>query len=92
VKAAAVLTPPPRESEFLHTQKLLSEAIMMQLRLCEGLSCDELKTRFKYDILREKREQVEQLLRNGYIEIVDGRIRLARQALFISDEIILKLI
>ena len=92
VKAAAVLTPPPRESEFLHTQKLLSEAIMMQLRLCEGLSCDELKTRFKYDILREKREQVEQLLRNGYIEIVDGRIRLTRQALFISDEIILKLI
>jgi oxygen-independent coproporphyrinogen-3 oxidase len=92
VKATSVLTSPPRETEFLDANKLLSEAIMMQLRLCEGLSCNELMTRFQYDILREKKEQVEQLQRNGYIEIGNGRIRLTRQALFISDEVILKLI
>ena len=83
---------PPSETEALDSDKLREEYIMMSLRLNEGLSLDELKARFGYDILREKGDIINSLIKNGYVTIDDNCIRLDPQALFISDEIIVKLI
>jgi len=92
IKSAANLALPPRESELLDSDKLRAEVIMMQLRLSEGLQCEEIKARFQYDIIEKKERQIELLLKNGYITLIDGRIKLTPRALFISDEIIVKLI
>lgn len=83
---------PPSEIETLDSDKLREEYIMMSLRLNEGLSLDELKGRFGYDILREKGGVINSLIKIGYIIRDNERIRLTPRALFISDEIIVKLI
>ena len=92
IKSAANLALPPRESELMDSDKLRAEMIMMHLRLPEGLQCEEIKARFQFDILEKKRHQIESLLKSGHITLNDGCIKLTPEALFISDEIIVKLI
>jgi oxygen-independent coproporphyrinogen-3 oxidase len=83
---------PPSETETLDSEKLREEYIMMSLRLSEGLSLDELKARFDFDIFRERQDVIDSFIRNEYIIKNDNRLRLTPRALFISDEIIVKLI
>ncbi len=92
LKACASLDSPPRETESLDQDKLREEMIMMSLRLSDGLFCDELKAKFGYDILKSKAAVIDGLVNSGHLSIEDGRLRLTPESLFISDEIIVKLI
>ncbi|OGC91125.1 MAG: hypothetical protein A2W25_08335 [candidate division Zixibacteria bacterium RBG_16_53_22] len=84
--------PPPHETEELTPEKTRQEYIMLSLRLAEGLSLDELKTRYDYDLIRERGESLKALASNELVVIDGDRVRLADKGLFISDEIIVKLI
>jgi oxygen-independent coproporphyrinogen-3 oxidase len=92
LKALISRKEPPREDEVLGPEKLREEAIMMGLRLTEGLSCADLQERFGYDILHEKRDIIKALVNNGHILFEDGCLKLAPKSLFVSDEVIVKLI
>jgi len=82
---------PPHEIEVLDPNKLLEETIMMSLRLSEGLSLNNLKERFQYNLHSDKKAAIESLISAGYITCDNDIIRLTSKALFISDEVILKL-
>jgi len=84
--------PPPREIEELTGQKVREEYIMLSLRLSEGLSLNELLNRFGYDLRYAKVGILDTFESNGYLEINGDMIRLTEKALFISDEIIVRLI
>jgi len=84
--------PAPREIEELTPEKIREEYIMLSLRLAEGLSLDEMRVRLDHDLFREKGEALKALESNGLIAIDGDRVRLADKGLFISDEIIVKLI
>jgi oxygen-independent coproporphyrinogen III oxidase len=90
--ASAANVASPHEIESLTSLALRNEAIMMGLRLSEGLSVLELRQRFDYDICNEKRDILEILMRAGYLTFHEDRICLTPQSLFISDEVILKLL
>jgi oxygen-independent coproporphyrinogen III oxidase len=92
LKAAYDKEPPPHEDETLEPEKLREEAIMMGLRLTEGLSCTELRERFGYDILSDKADAIKSLTDNGYLLLEDDHLKLAPKALFISDEVIVRVI
>jgi oxygen-independent coproporphyrinogen III oxidase len=92
LKACSRLESPPHETEPLDENKLREEMIMMRLRLTDGLPVAELKQKYGYDILRAKAEIIDTLLNAGYISIDNGYIKLTTNSLFISDEIIVKLI
>ena len=92
LKAASDRKNPPHEDETLGPEKLREEAIMMGLRLTEGLSCTELRERFGYDILNDKADVIRSLTDNGYLLLENDHLKLAPKALFISDEVIVKLI
>jgi oxygen-independent coproporphyrinogen III oxidase len=92
LRAASGKEPPPHEDEILSLEKLREEAIMMGLRLTEGLSCTLLRERFGYDILRDKTEVITGLIDSGYITLNDDRLKLTAQSLFISDEVIVRMI
>jgi oxygen-independent coproporphyrinogen-3 oxidase len=83
---------PPHEIETLESEKLREEAIMMGLRLTEGLSCTEMRERFGYDILRDKADAIRSLTDNGYLLLENDHLKLAPKALFISDEVIVRVI
>ena len=84
--------PAPRETEELTPEKIREEYIMLSLRLAEGLSLDEMRVRFGYDLFRERGEALRALESNGLVAIDGDRVRLADKGLFISDEIIVRLI
>jgi len=83
---------PTREIEELTGQKVREEYIMLSLRLSEGLSLNELLNRFGYDLRYAKVGILDTFESNGYLEINGDMIRLTEKALFISDEIIVRLI
>jgi len=83
---------PTRETEKLTAEKLCEEYIMLSLRLSEGLSLNELLNRFGYDLRYAKVGILDTLESNGCLEINGDMIRLTEKALFISDEIIVRLI
>jgi len=83
---------PTRETEKLTAEKLCEEYIMLSLRLSEGLSLNELLNRFGYDLRYAKVGILDTFESNGYLEINGDMIRLTEKALFISDEIIVRLI
>jgi oxygen-independent coproporphyrinogen-3 oxidase len=92
LELAARGQPPPCEIETLDQAKLREEYIMMALRLGEGLSVGALEERFGFDIMKEKTREIESLVKSGHITLENGCIRLAKKALFISDEVIVRLI
>jgi oxygen-independent coproporphyrinogen-3 oxidase len=84
--------PPPRESEVIAAETLRREFIMLSLRLTQGLSLDSLINRFSYDLLSDRKPEIETLLSGGYIRLENNGVTLEPKSLFISDEIIVKLI
>jgi oxygen-independent coproporphyrinogen III oxidase len=92
LKAPVNCEPHPHQIESLSPDSLRNEAIMMSLRLSEGLSLEFIKRHFDYDLIQAKRTVIESMVSAGYITLQDGVIQLTSQALFLSDEIILKLI
>ncbi len=77
---------------MLGPEKLREEAIMMGLRLTEGLSISEMRERFGYDILQDKADVIKSLTQNGYLILETDHLKLAPKSLFISDEVIVRLI
>ncbi len=92
LKATAAGNIPPHEEEILSADKLREEAIMMGLRMSDGLSCSKLREKFDYDILNDKAEAIKSLINNGYLLLENDHLKLTPKSLFISDEVIVKLI
>jgi oxygen-independent coproporphyrinogen-3 oxidase len=83
---------PPMETENIDRRKAIDEQIMMGLRLTRGLSLQSLRREFGYDLATEKSAELEVLTKTGFIESEGGHLRLTSKALFLADEIILKLL
>ncbi len=84
--------PPPHESEELTAEKVREEFIMLSLRMTAGLSLEELRARYGYDLMRERADTVEALESGGLITLEGDRVKLANKGLFVADEIIVRLI
>jgi oxygen-independent coproporphyrinogen III oxidase len=84
--------PPSHQIEPLSSDSLRNETIMMSLRLSEGLSLEYIQRQFNYDLYQAKRSAIESLVISGYLTLQDDVIQLTSKALFLSDEIIIKLI
>lgn len=79
-------------SEIIDGKLAVEETVMMGLRLSAGLSVRDLLKKRGYDILREKESEINVLLEKKYLIYENGSLKIAREGLFISDEIIVKLI
>lgn len=77
-----------RNKETLSNLDRLNEYIMLQLRLNEGLSVDLVKDKFSYDILTEKKEILNYLLKYALIKQDNKRICLTKKSRFISNYVI----
>ena len=82
----------PSETEIIDRETGIREAIMSGLRIARGVSLENLKDRFDYDLMQEKRRAIDALLAEKMIDLENGFIRLTEKALFISDSVMVKLI
>jgi len=83
---------PAEYAERINRETAIEERVMMGLRLAEGLSLRNLIEEFGYDLAKEKKSEIDNLMKTGYLVLDGERLRIARNGLFISDEITVKLI
>ena len=72
------LTDEDRESEF----------IMLALRLCEGISLEEYKSRFNKDLLESKKGIIKKYIDAGLMTLADNRLALTERGFYVSNSII----
>lgn len=70
----------------------LSEYIMLRLRLCEGLSESEMKSRYGVDFSAFDPQILQALQKANLINLADGRLRLTRNGFLVSNSVIGQLI
>lgn len=56
------------EAESCSSKQMISDFIMMGLRLTQGIDLNELKERFNYNLEEDKRLKLEKLYQLGMIE------------------------
>jgi oxygen-independent coproporphyrinogen-3 oxidase len=80
------------ESEVIDAQMLVTEMIMMQLRLVEGLSVAMFRERTGVDPLTLFSDVLNRLTGQGFITVSDTHIALTRQGRLVSDAIMAELV
>lgn len=71
--------------EFMNTDDLIFEYIMLRLRLTEGLKLDDFKNKFSLDFKETYAGQIEYLTKNELVEIDTTAVRLTKKGMDISN-------
>ncbi len=83
---------PPREEEILSREKRFREAVILGLRLCEGVNREELKERFGFDLFEYYAPQLEVLELRGLLFRDDKRVRLTKKGLLLANVVFRELV
>jgi oxygen-independent coproporphyrinogen-3 oxidase len=80
---------PVEETEILTMEQLSLEALYLGLRTKKGVSLDDFKKRYQYDLFAEKKEMLNKLREQGFISIRDGRLYPTHAGLAVADSLAL---
>lgn len=69
-------------------QELASDAIILGLRMCEGIDLEQFYERYGINILDCYKDVVEEYIDRGLLNICNGWLRLSRKAYFVSNEVL----
>lgn len=79
--------PLPEWDEALGAELQFSEAVILGLRLSQGVSLDDIRCRFGIDLLCQYGSQVDNLTGLGLLEYAEGHIRLTRRGRLLGNEV-----
>ena len=83
---------PIANKEFISDEERRTEYIMLSLRLATGLNLDKFRKKFKEDLLQSRADQIQMLIKRGYVYIEDGYLKIKPEHFYISNRIILELL
>ncbi|WP_099203171.1 radical SAM family heme chaperone HemW [Miniphocaeibacter massiliensis] len=72
--------------EKLNTKDKIFEKIIMNMRLTKGVNINELKETFGYDIIKLNKNILENYMKLGFIEIINGNILFTQSGFNISNK------
>jgi len=75
------------ETTELSERDAFEESVFLGLRLNEGLSVTDLRERFPTAWVRSCEDRVEQLVRDGFMQVENGRWRLTTRGRLVSSEV-----
>lgn len=79
---------PPREVlEVMTDKEIIAEAIIMGLRLVEGINIEDFSLRYKIDLLEAYKQPIRECLDKKLLNIENGHLKLAKNAYFLSNQI-----
>jgi len=78
---------PVAETEILTTEQLRLEALYLGLRTKKGISFEDLKNRYQYDLLADKKKMLNKLEEEGFISIRDGHLCPTPTGLAVADSL-----
>jgi oxygen-independent coproporphyrinogen-3 oxidase len=76
------------ERRDLTPQERWQEAVMMGLRLSDGIGVEEMRLKYGLDILARYGDHLQPSVDAGLLIIVDGRLRLTRQGMLMANEVL----
>ena len=82
---------PDHEINILNKEEIISDYVMMNLRLSEGINIQEFKERSNLDLLNVL-NKVDYYLKNNYLLIEEDNLKLNEDYLFVSNKIIFDLL
>lgn len=80
--------PPTKILENMDSGQRLSDAIIMGLRLTEGINRADFQQRFGIDILKNYQDIISNCQSQGILELKDDRIYLTKRAYFLSNQVL----
>lgn len=79
---------PVENTEFLSPMDQLNEYLMTQLRIVEGLDIARMRSEWKFDILEQEYEVIQEAIENGWMRQSESHLALTRSGFMVSDQII----
>ena len=91
--AAAVKSSPVVDFvEVIDRRTEMAETMMLELRLDDGVSVRRFESRFGESPLTVYKEELDEVVLAGLVEMIDGRIRLTARGRFLSNEVFVRLL
>jgi oxygen-independent coproporphyrinogen-3 oxidase len=81
--------PPVELSETLNPEQLCLEALFLGLRTKKGIHLDNFSRKYTFYDWLERKDILTKLVKDGFVEIVDGYLRPSRKGLAIADSLAL---
>ena len=78
--------------ECLQQDQFASETMIMSLRLRQGISGADFCKRFGYKIEEQFGDQIEKLIKDGFVSYENERLKLTEKGLFIADTIMMEFV
>lgn len=83
---------PVVNKEFISDAEKRTEYIMLSLRLATGLNLEKFRKVFKEDLLKTRGQQIQNLIKGGFLYIEDGYLKITAPNFYVSNRIILELL
>ena len=78
--------------ETLTSYELIEETIMLGLRTVEGINLNKLIKNYNYNLLKEKEQQILELLNQGLIKVENNHLFATVNGFYVLNQIILNLV
>ncbi|MEA2104387.1 MAG: radical SAM family heme chaperone HemW [Candidatus Cloacimonadota bacterium] len=79
----------PFESDKeISEREFISDKIVLGLRLSEGIYLPEFKNKYNFDVEKNFKKIISQLIKSDFLMKKDNRLKLTRKALFVSNSIL----
>ncbi len=73
---------------MMDQQELVADAIILGLRMCDGINLEQFDFRYGIKILDYYKDIIEKYIDRGLLNISKGQLRFTRRAYFISNEVL----
>ncbi|KAF0157720.1 MAG: oxygen-independent coproporphyrinogen III oxidase [Syntrophaceae bacterium] len=80
---------PVEKSEQLSIEQLALEALFLGMRTKDGIHLQQYKNRFDADILFDKKQVIDELMKKGLLELKDGRLKPTLDGMAVADSLAL---
>ncbi|NLJ72059.1 MAG: radical SAM family heme chaperone HemW [Syntrophomonadaceae bacterium] len=79
---------PPREVlEVMTDKEIIAEAIIMGLRLIDGINIKDFSLRYNIDLLQAYKQPIRECLDKKLLNMENGHLKLAKNAYFLSNQV-----
>ena len=79
---------PVKELERMSERELMTDALILGLRLCAGIDLNQFKQRFGVDITSEYKEIIAYYRDGGLLNIVNGHLKFTKAGYFLSNQVL----
>ncbi|MEN8615324.1 radical SAM family heme chaperone HemW [Dehalogenimonas sp. THU2] len=90
IEASAAGKAPSRTIEVISQETALAEAVILGLRLCEGVSLDDIDHEFSIDLQSRFTAEIAELSSLGLVEIEDSSLRLTARGRLLGNEVFVR--